>query len=262
MTPYEAGRAACIAHPPRQAGPFVWVRPFGLNPHTMFAADGSFTYVYAEWDRGYEDQASESFLDRQDEEIRVRERQGDWFLSFTGKQIYPFDMRVEDVCIEDIAHSLSIINRFNGHTIKPYSVAQHCVLMSQLIDTDNEDPFQETGIQFQALMHDAAEAYCGDVIRPIKRALTPLYNSLEDGIWAAIAARYGLPLELDQLDPAVKAADLHMLQTERRDLLPASPAPWKVTETYAPYWQKIHPWSAEIAETAFLQRFGMLCREV
>ena len=67
-----------------------------------------------------------------------------------------------DVSITDIAHSLALINRFNGHTRRPYSVAEHCVRGSQLID-------QKCAFHF--LMHDAAEAYVGDVAAPLKQLL-------------------------------------------------------------------------------------------
>lgn len=184
------------------------------------------------------------------------ERQGNWFLSFTGKRIYPYDMRVEDICIQDIAHSLALTNRFNGHSRWPYSVAQHSVLMSQLIRTYQFPEGDDRQIRFQALMHDAPEAYCGDMISPIK-SMIPRYKDLEAHIWEVVAQRFNLPLVLH---PDVKDADMRMVQTERRDLLIYDPTTWESCANYASYWRRIVPWPWDQAEAAFLERFEELTR--
>ncbi len=173
------------------------------------------------------------------------ERTGDWFLSFTGRRIYPFDMRASDVCVEDIAHSLSNLCRFNGHCKVFYSVAQHSVLMASLVESDIN--------RLPALMHDATEAYCGDMIRPIKLSMRN-FAEMEDRIWIAIADRFGLPYNLP---PAIKEADRRMVVTEHRDILITSPV-WPSHANVAPYWMRIHPWSNEIAERIFLETFDAL----
>lgn len=175
-------------------------------------------------------------------------RHGPWFLSSRGEQLWPLDMRASDIHIEDIAHSLSLLCRFNGHCRDFYSVAQHSVLVSDVVPEE----FALCG-----LMHDATEAYCGDLVRPIKKAI-PMFEVLERDIWAAIAARFELPLDLPD---AVKAADCRMLQTERRDLLVAHSWPWTFEQIangeVDPYPFRVEPWSPQEAADRFLASYAV-----
>ena len=86
-------------------------------------------------------------------------RTGDWTQTFAGIQFYPFDPRPDEVKIKDIAHALSMICHFNGHTREFFSVAQHSLMVSYLLPAEHK---------LWGLMHDSAEAYIGDMIRPIK----------------------------------------------------------------------------------------------
>lgn len=174
---------------------------------------------------------------------------GPWFLSSKGRQLYPFDLRPVDVDIEEIAHSLSNLCRFNGHCQEFYSVAQHSVLVAMNLPVE---------LMFVGLMHDATEAYCGDVIRPIKRYV-PGFQELEDRIWQAVAARFTLPADLPKL---VKEADNRALQTERRDLLVEHHWPWMhdqlEDDSVEPYPQKIRPVTPGAAERMFLEMFRVM----
>jgi len=95
-----------------------------------------------------------------------------WFLTASGKRFWPLDPRPEDICIEDIAHALSHICRFGGHVREPYSVAQHSVIVSMIVKPENA---------LYGLLHDAAEAYAGDMVRPLKRGM-PAYRSIESAV--------------------------------------------------------------------------------
>jgi len=107
------------------------------------------------------------------------------------------------MCIEDIAHSLSHQCRFNGHTDKLYSVAQHCVVMATLPQTPGR-------LRMTALLHDAAEAYLGDVVSPLKQLL-PQYKEIEDNMNYIIAEAFGLQYPFD---PIINELDRFMLEEE------------------------------------------------
>lgn len=169
-------------------------------------------------------------------------REGDWFQTYTGVRFYPYDPRPEDVNIEDIAHHLSLLCRFNGAVRTFYSVAQHSVLVSR-----NVPP----GMALWGLLHDAAEAYLGDMVRPLKMGM-PQYRAVEERVLGAVAAKF---LLLWPPSGAVKVADQVLLSTERRDLLPHA-LRWREGE--APLIEPIVPWDSVTAEQQFLLRFREL----
>ncbi len=179
------------------------------------------------------------------------DERGDWFVTACGRRVFVLDPRPEDIAIQDIAHALSHICRFGGHALQFYSVAQHSVLVSRLVPRE---------LAFAALMHDAAEAYVGDVIRPIKRELGEVYKRIEMKWEIAIAVRFGFDLSPDD-ERAIKLADVIALVTERRDI--GSPDwrswGWKEDELgIEPCAVVIKPQSAELARELFMQRFDEL----
>lgn len=122
-----------------------------------------------------------------------------------------------DFEIGRIAHSLAQINRFNGHACRPYSVAEHSLLVCDIAERYlGLDVFG----QFVALMHDAHEAYVGDVTTPVKQALGSAMQSLEARIEHFCALRFGYYTALVSNRSEVKAADLMALSIERTALLP------------------------------------------
>ncbi len=102
--------------------------------------------------------------------------------TYTGKTIDVLNPKKEDIDIIDIAHSLSMICRWGGHTKQFYSVAQHSVLVS-LLCPDN--------LQLEGLMHDATEAYIGDLVRPIKNEIEK-YKEIEDNLAKVISEKFNL----------------------------------------------------------------------
>lgn len=127
--------------------------------------------------------------------------------------------------IHTLAHSLALINRFNGHTIRPYSVAEHGLLVCDIVAAQGLD----CHAQMLALLHDAHEALCGDVAAPVKRALGMRWRELENPLAVAVLNAHGLRPTYRRNYRAVHAADLIALATERRDLTyfdPATNAPW------------------------------------
>lgn len=126
--------------------------------------------------------------------------------TYTGKQVDLLNPNPDDICIEDIAHHLALMNRFNGSTSRPYSVGAHSVYIARHLVSPE--------LAFQALMHDADEAYLGDVVKPLKESL-PEYKEIELNFWHVIADKYGLPRELDD---RVHAADKLACQIENKQL--------------------------------------------
>lgn len=174
-------------------------------------------------------------------------RLGAWMSTYTGKKFWPLDPRPEDICIVDIAHALSLISRFGGHTNEFYSVAQHSVHVAYSLP-------EET--RLWGLLHDATEAYIGDMILPLK-ASEEFQNfvTVEARLMAAVCERFGLP---KTPPPAVKVADRTMLVTEARDLMEHTPEEWHKALGVEPQIFKVSPWSPLVAESMFLDAFDKL----
>lgn len=173
-----------------------------------------------------------------------------WIQTFSGLRFDLLDPKPSMICLEDIAHALSLICRFTGHTRRHYSVAQHSVLVAVIAHDSVCGAKTQADIFRQGLMHDAAEAYIGDISTPLKRLL-PRAKEIEAGIWLAIAKRFRLPAELD---PIIKAADIRALVTERRDLLGASLQPWDASiEAILPMPAEIRRWSPKESRKMFLE---------
>lgn len=168
-------------------------------------------------------------------------RQGGWVQTYTGKQFWPLDPLPEEVCIEDIAHALSMKCRYGGHSTFFYSVAEHSVLVSKMVPPEHAR---------SALMHDAAEAYLPDVARPIKRSLTG-FAEIEANVEAAIARRFGLDWPWSA---EIHEADATILADEKAALMVDAPASWHLP--HPPAGVKIRGWFPEDAERKFLQRWG------
>jgi hypothetical protein len=131
-----------------------------------------------------------------------------------------------------IAHSLAQINRFTGHACRPYSVAEHSVLVVQIMERD----FRVTcpHALFAGLMHDAHEAFCGDMHTPGKRVIGPAWDRFEATLAQAVRSAFALHSASAMWADTIKQADLIALATERRDLLPPSRTPWVTLEGIEP----------------------------
>ena len=165
--------------------------------------------------------------------------------TYLGNRFYPLVPRIDHVCIEDIAHGLAYQCRFNGQTHEFYSVAQHSLVVASLVPTD---------LRLAALLHDAAEAYLGDMVKPLK-VLLPAFSAIEDQVSAIIAAAF----DVDFSDYApIKRADLIALATEKRDLMPHSVERWAYLDGIGALPQRIVPMSPGEAKRAFLQEFTRL----
>ncbi len=131
-----------------------------------------------------------------------------WQRMLSGRRLDLLDPTPVDIEIDDIAHGLAFVARWNGQTEGdwPYSVAEHSLLVEALFRRAN--PGAEPRWQLAALLHDAPEYVIGDMISPVKAAVGPGYEALDQRLAAAIHIRFGLPAALPQrIKRAIKAAD-------------------------------------------------------
>jgi uncharacterized protein len=193
---------------------------------------------------------------------------GDWMVTVSGRRQYVGAPDVDNIVIEDIAHALAKYTRFGGHTLGDglYSVAQHSVLVSRIFETEAQAFLRHApsrNLVLGALLHDAAEAYLGDLIRPVKTAAGADYRVFETEWEIAIERRFGASFYHSNI---VKHCDLIALATERRDLLPfadpkLNPEAWRWKEdelAVEPWPEKIVPWSIRESRERFLARFDEL----
>ena len=151
--------------------------------------------------------------------------------TYTGKS---FDLKImepDSICIEDIAHALSHTSRYAGHLEDHYSVAQHSVLVAQNVSGKN---------CLAALLHDASEAYLGDMPSPFKKMM-PEFRSFEDKLMLVIAEKFGFDFPLH---PEIKEWDSNFLEIE-----------W---ESFILKANTLDYWSPEKAKQRFLEMFERL----
>lgn len=167
--------------------------------------------------------------------------------TYSGRKFHVLSPSPSDIDIHDIARGLAMQCRFGGHVHQFYSVAEHSVRVSQILPKS---------MALAGLLHDASEAYIGDMIRPLKQTaeLGNQYHLIEDRLMACIAAKFKFEWPLPQ---AVKEADNILLFTEKRDIK-KSKLIWMAEERFQPLAEPIVPWSPEFAEEQFLFEFGYL----
>jgi len=131
-----------------------------------------------------------------------------WQRMLSGRRLDLLDPTPVDIEIEDIAHGLAFVARWNGQTQGdfPYSVAEHSILVEEIFR--RVDPSAPVKWRLAALLHDAPEYVIGDMISPVKAAVGPGYGELDARLTAAIHLRFGLPATLPKTVKArIKRAD-------------------------------------------------------
>lgn len=169
-----------------------------------------------------------------------------------GGRIYPLGPRTRDFKTRDIAHSLSQICRYNGHTSEFWSVAAHSIEVSRILEEMGESLM----IQFVGLMHDAGESCLCDIPRPIK-PLVVGYQQWEATVDYVLAKKYGYPYPFPEV---VKQVDNLLVLDEIRTFYPPGSDAWKrygMTEADKP--RTLKPLDPKHGERAFLARFAELC---
>ena len=156
------------------------------------------------------------------------------------------DPVASEIGIGEIAHALSHICRFTGHVRRFYSVAEHSWHVSHLVPRGDE---------LAGLLHDAPEAFIGDVSKPLKMLL-PDYAAIEERVEAAVLGKFGLPA---QLPASVKHADLQMLRVEQVQAMGAVGHDWGLGDlTPRAKLVRLEFWDPAEARMMFLRRFEEL----
>lgn len=128
-------------------------------------------------------------------------------------------------------------------------MAQHSLTVAALVPEE---------LKLAALLHDAAETYVGDMVKPLK-ALLPAFEAIEERVAEAISQAFGIGTFMH---PAIKRADLVALATEKRDLMPRSSEPWLCLQGVQPLPERILPLAPLRAKAAFLDEFDRLTVQV
>lgn len=172
------------------------------------------------------------------------DRIGDWITTYSGGRYFPLDPRPEEILIEDIAHALSLLCRFNGHIQHFYSVGEHCYHISKAV------PFEYA---LQGLLHDGEEAYTSDIPRPLKHQIElAQFREVGNLNQKVLFKKYGVDYPEYEI---VKEMDARIIANESHVLF-NTPQKWCLLEPIENI--EIQCWSPQIAEKRFLERFHEL----
>ncbi len=185
-----------------------------------------------------------------------------WQRMLSGRRLDLLDPSPLDVEIEDIAHGLARVARWNGQTHGPnaFSVAQHCVLVEEL--TLRLEPLLEPKWRLTALLHDAPEYVIGDMISPFKAVVGGGYKAVEHRLEAAIHIRFGLPATVpapvkalikraDHVSAYFEAVELAGFEAREAEKLFGRPRGFAAR-------LGLEPWPVGAAQARFLERFHEL----
>ncbi|MDB5482000.1 MAG: hypothetical protein JWO83_3053 [Caulobacteraceae bacterium] len=184
-----------------------------------------------------------------------------WQRMLSGRRLDLLDPSPMDIEIEDIAHGLARVARWNGQTIgdHPMSVAQHSVVVEEIVA--HIQPGIEARWRLAALLHDAPEYVIGDMISPFKAALGIDYRGFEDRLESAIHIRFGLPARTPAAVKAlIKQADRACAYFEATQLAGFEPAEALKLFGRPPlgYRLEIEPWAPRTAQERYLTRSRVL----
>lgn len=154
-----------------------------------------------------------------------------WIVTADGNELDLRCPRPEHITITAIAHALAQINRFTGHARRPYSVAEHSLLVADIVAFEFE---LDVHAQLAALMHDAHEAFSGDMHTPGKSEIGLAWHEWEHRWERTVRSAFAIQTASVAHAAAIRRADLIALATERRDLLPGTPEPWPALDGIAP----------------------------
>jgi hypothetical protein len=184
----------------------------------------------------------------------------EWAMCHSGKRVFPFDLDVDDIVIDDIAHALAMQVRYNGHVCRQYTVGEHCIRVSDALFRDYGDP----QLALHGLLHDAGEAYTGDFTRPVKnsmREVGEVLHAAEDRNEKVIMAAFRVNPVGDEI---VKDYDRRIIVDEKAALFgPGKPWDWDLEPLDVPIrgfepGHHIFNWHWSRVKNEYLDRYHSL----
>ena len=184
-----------------------------------------------------------------------------WQRMLSGRRLDLLDPSPMDIEIEDIAHGLARVARWNGQTVgeHAFSVAQHCLVVEEIVA--HIRPQVEPRWRLAAILHDAPEYVIGDMISPFKAALGVDYRTFEDRLEHAIHVRFGLPAKTPpEIKTLIKQADRASAFFEAVQLGGFSPTEALEIFGAPPAGYSLHfdPQPASVAQERYVHRFHVL----
>jgi hypothetical protein len=172
-----------------------------------------------------------------------------WIGTYTGEKFVFNNIEKNKIHIEDIAHSLSMLCRYNGHCKKFYSVEEHSILVSSVLLDE---------LKIHGLLHDAAEAFISDIPKLFKKTIPNIKETEElilRHIYSELKIQYPSELEIR----IIKVVDTRMLQTERKILMPDNDMVWGYMDDIKPYDNiKISNYLPDNAKLFFMKEYNIL----
>ena len=180
---------------------------------------------------------------------------GPYIQVLSGRRVNPLDASPEDIDPSDIARALANLCRFGGHSKAFYSVAQHSAIVCDLLEQRGDPTPDEL---MAALLHDAAEAYIGDLPHPLKHRseLGAAFRVAEKRLEAVIAERFALP----EAAARIKPLDRALLATERRTFSEVT-WHWPELDGAEELDLEIEPWSPDRAQAEFTRRYERIAAQ-
>jgi uncharacterized protein len=174
--------------------------------------------------------------------------------TFTGGKAYPLGLRPEDLSIEDIAHSLSQLCRYNGHTSEFWSVAAHSLEVSRILE-GRYPAKSKARLWLAGLLHDAGEAVLTDIPAPLKPMVIN-YSVWEQTVDLIIARKFGIRYPFPEV---VREVDKDIVRTEVANFFPPNSEAWRRYGIESKQgFRELCPLSPRKAERLFLDRFHEL----
>lgn len=183
-----------------------------------------------------------------------------WMLTNNGHVIDIRYINNERIDLRDIAKSLSLTYRYNGMTSRPISVAEHSLVVADIME--REMGITSPVVVLAALMHDAHEYITGDLSSPMKACIGPAWQAEETRIQKHVLRRFGLWSAFMTHHAQIHHADMYALSTERVQLMPEHDKEWPCVSSHPPLtwidFSLFDSWTPATWEAAFIERFEQL----